>query len=253
MAEAHGEGRPGVEEKTTKARYADEDLPVVWFWRQLNRATRKMRSDNIFGWFLKKAGCREESAKGKRKRFVDYCILGFLAFALAALGLWDVLPSLRIFAAVVVIVRLVDITNVLLVGDITPNRERDGELRKFVSSRWRYMLHTILTAAQVVLGFAVLFRHYGQQFVYDVGNGATSGIEDGLTALYQSFLTLTTLGYGEIHPDPGCWEGKAIVVWELALFIILLVVRMPMAIGLSYVKPEDETDMEDWEKYPAAS
>ena len=71
--------------------------------------------------------------------------------------------------------------------------------------------------------------------------------------MYQSFLTLTTLGYGEIDPHPDCWQGKAIVIWELALFIILLVVRMPMAIGLSYVKPEDETDMDGWEKYPARS
>jgi len=57
---------------------------------------------------------------------------------------------------------------------------------------------------------------------------------DPLTALYQSFLTFTTLGYGEIHPATG-W-GRALITVELLFFLIFLGLRLPLAVSVMRVK-----------------
>jgi hypothetical protein len=78
----------------------------------------------------------------------------------------------------------------------------------------------------MVLCFAILFLYSGLQF--------NPSISDPVTALYQSALTFTTLGYGEITPVSNI--AKWIVIFELAFFILFIGLKFPVAISMFRVK-----------------
>jgi len=104
---------------------------------------------------------------------------------------------------------------------------------KPIRGRKRWMLATLPTATHVVLCFAILFLHLGEHFAPPV--------REPLTAVYASVTTFATLGYGDVVPAQGSVWGKAIVICEQSLFLLLVVIRVPMAISMLRVHDiEDE-------------
>ena len=43
-----------------------------------------------------------------------------------------------------------------------------------------------------------------------------------LTPYYYSIVTFSTLGFGDIHPKVGCWEGQLMVMIEVLLGYLAL-------------------------------
>jgi len=97
-----------------------------------------------------------------------------------------------------------------------------------VRDRLRWLLFVPLHIAEVILCFAILFLYYGNAF--------NPQIYDPLTALYQSALTFTTLGYGDFTPTDRA--GQIIVSLELAFFIVFLAVKLPIAISVIRIKQQ---------------
>jgi hypothetical protein len=93
-----------------------------------------------------------------------------------------------------------------------------------IRGRRRWMLATLPTAAHVVLCFSILYYNLGEYF--------TPRIESWVTALYVSVVTFSTLGYGDIHPNHGLLWGHVLVISEMALFLLLVVIRVPMAVSM---------------------
>jgi len=91
-------------------------------------------------------------------------------------------------------------------------------------SRW--IILVLLNILEIVLYFGVLYFKIGDRFCMP--------ITDRLTAIYQSLLTFTTLGYGEIHPDNPL--AKILVIFQLVYFIIFVFLLAPRAFSAIRVK-----------------
>jgi hypothetical protein len=95
-----------------------------------------------------------------------------------------------------------------------------------VRSRLRWFLIAPFQAYSIIICFAIMFLDYGNQF--------NPIISDSLTAIYQSTLTFTTLGYGDIKPI--CFIGKVLVISELFFFFLFIGIKLPISASLVRVK-----------------
>lgn len=101
------------------------------------------------------------------------------------------------------------------------HRDKDGGYI-YIRSRIRWLLIVPVHACVIVISFAMIYFYFGSQFYPE--------ISDSYTALYQSALTFTTLGYGDIKPI--CALGKKIVVYELFYFFIFIGIKLPIAVSV---------------------
>lgn len=83
----------------------------------------------------------------------------------------------------------------------------------------RWLLLSIVNVAQIVVCFSLLFLVYGNQ--------SSTLVIDRTTAVYKSLLTFTTIGPGE----PICNSHKLIVIFELSIFLIFLVLKLPVVLS----------------------
>jgi hypothetical protein len=125
---------------------------------------------------------------------------------LAGFILWDVAGS-----------ALSDIVSALLYRGVV-----------LVRNTTRWLLMQLLHLLMVIVAFAWLFLFYGFQF--------EPPIREPVTALYQSLLTFTTLGYGEIIPREGCSDAKVLVILELLFFLGFLAIKLPAAVAAVHIK-----------------
>jgi len=65
-------------------------------------------------------------------------------------------------------------------------------------------------------------------------------LESWMDSMYFSVVTITTLGYGEIHPTQAI--SKILVVSEVLLGLLLLVVMLGTAISTSFFEAADSTE-----------
>jgi len=129
-----------------------------------------------------------------------------LAILIAAFGLWNALGGM-----------LLDVV-------VAPSLHRDEQGGYIlVRGMGRWLLLGVVNATLIVMSFAVLYRCAGQHFRPE--------ITDSMTAVYQSALTFTTLGYGDFTPTGDSWKPKAIVLGELLYFIMFLTIRLPAAVS----------------------
>jgi hypothetical protein len=78
----------------------------------------------------------------------------------------------------------------------------------------RSVLLTLLNVLNVGLAYAVTYATQREAFEHPLS---------GIQSIYFSFVTLTTLGYGDIKPDGPCpWMGQLTVVLELITGLYLL-------------------------------
>jgi len=111
------------------------------------------------------------------------------------------------------------------------DRRDPNDLYHFILVRdvSRWVILVFLNLAEIVLYFAVLYLK--------LGHGFEAPITDRLTAVYQSLLTFTTLGYGEIYPVIPA--AKLLVMFHLVYFIIF--VLMVASVVFSSVKVKEHT------------
>lgn len=91
-------------------------------------------------------------------------------------------------------------------------------------SRWVILI--FLNLAEIVLYFSVLY--------FRIGDGFCEHITDRLTAIYQSLLTFTSLGYGHIYPTEPI--AKILVMFQLIYFIIFVFLVAPVVFSAIRVK-----------------
>jgi len=199
-------------------------------------------------------GCREARERLQfDKAWLDIyliCITFFLLGSVVVVGHledagWQI--AVKYAIVVVTVFRLIEISFVLLhdvVKDVPvhyqPDRAAAQPLERFtgyppgnyVTGKKRWFLATLIAVVNVVLGFAVLLQLSG--------GGFTPAINDSVTAVYQSLLTLTTLGYGDVKPLCEAAGAKLLVIWELSLFVTMVIFRVPMAISLIRVKDTED-------------
>ena len=157
-------------------------------------------------------------------RFVEIYVVSSLL--LMSLGLACVEPISSIHFALVcfVIYRLFD----LLVGtaDIVFNEREDpdnvDEFGHYIHVRdvTRWVTLVLLNMLEIVVGFAIIYLYIGTEFSEEISNA--------VTALYQSALTFTTLGYGEIRPIPESDVAKIVVTLQLFYFVFFLLFKAPI-------------------------
>jgi hypothetical protein len=148
--------------------------------------------------------------------WAEVWVTSLLLLASAALGL-SARPVW--FAFPVALYVLVDNASVLASKITAPIVNRpNGESP--VRSHPRVLMLTLLNAAQVIVAFGVLMLLHREGFM---------GLHSPMQALYLSALTFTTLGYGDITPADS--YGRALVVAELAFFVLILATALPQALA----------------------
>lgn len=127
---------------------------------------------------------------------------------------------------------LLDVFGATLRDMVTNPQYHSDRIGRYIQVRdpLRWLLMALLNLGQVILSFAILFLSYGEQFI--------PPIRQPLAALYQSTLTFTTLGYGDIRP--ACGTGRLVVCIELAFFLVLIVTKLPVAVSVIRVKGTKE-------------
>jgi len=98
----------------------------------------------------------------------------------------------------------------------------------FVTQGPRFPVRTIILTVgallQLGLAFAVLYRALvppvtlGPQWVVGASHRNLSGAE----ALYFSFVTMATVGFGDIRPADGAWGAQAVVVAQICVGLVFL-------------------------------
>jgi len=165
-----------------------------------------------------------------RDLFVDLYLIFMVPVLLGVLLLWRLVQEsawlawLPVAGVVLAVWMLQEIACVTLF---------DLVRREPIRGRKRWMLATLPTVVHVVLCFAILFLTVGSHF--------TPPVNDWLTAVYLSMTTFGTLGYGDIHPTYGSAWGMAIVICEQAMFLLLVVIRVPMAVSMLRVEDLEDT------------
>jgi hypothetical protein len=92
---------------------------------------------------------------------------------------------------------------------------------------------------EIVIGYAILFL-----LTNEVKDSCGKPLADGLTAAYYSFVTITTLGYGDYAPSG--WPSRTLVILELLSGLTFLVVIIPSLVSL--ISESGKTSPSD---YPA--
>jgi hypothetical protein len=90
--------------------------------------------------------------------------------------------------------------------------------------RWVFLL--FINLFEIIACFAIIMANWGNSF--------SRCIVDPLTAFYQSILTITTLGYGEIHAVGDA--AKIIVIAQLFYFLIFGLLLLPQVFSSMRVK-----------------
>jgi hypothetical protein len=180
---------------------------------------------NLFGLIFK----RKSSIKSQKFGDVEICtekiwveiwVLVLLIAEIVALG--KAKPTGFNIWCAIAIYGLIDIVGIIMDELLQPTSKGYVSIK----DRSRWLIFTGINIGQVIICFAVLIKSYGDLF--------NPIIIDWVTALYQSILTITTLGYGEYVPT--CNNSKFIVILELTFFLFMIGIKLPMAVSVLKVK-----------------
>jgi hypothetical protein len=117
------------------------------------------------------------------------------------------------------------------------NKEKSGEPFISIRNPERWFLMTLINISQTIVCFSILIFQIGSHYP-DGSCNFNIEIENSLSALYYSMVTFCTVGYGDIYPVQPL--GKYIVIAELAFFVLLFLLKLPIALSLFKVKLIDE-------------
>lgn len=153
-------------------------------------------------------------------------LLSLLILGLVKSSAGDVSLFLAIFAVYVLIDAIGSVVRDIVISPIHYRDQHGPYVSVYDGARW--LILGLLNVIEVVLCFAVLFLYYGKQFY--------PSITEPITAIYFSFITFVSLGYGDIKPI--CATAKILVCFEIFPFIFFLAVRVPAAVSILRVKEE---------------
>jgi hypothetical protein len=153
-------------------------------------------------------------------------LLAGLVSALILGGRSNVNFCLVLFAAYVLIDATGSVVRDVIISPPTYNDENGLYISIYDGPRW--LVLAFLNVIEVVLCFAVFFLYYGQQFC--------PVIDEPITAIYFSFVTFISLGYGDIKPIYA--STRTLVCCEILSFILFLAIRVPAAVSIFRVKEE---------------
>ncbi len=94
------------------------------------------------------------------------------------------------------------------------------------------LIERVLTIFSVYIGVAAIFSALFRYLSLWEENSFNIPIENALDAFYFSIVTMTTLGYGEIHPASS--TAKVFVIIEVLIGIVLLAVMVGTAISATF-------------------
>jgi hypothetical protein len=147
--------------------------------------------------------------------YIDLYVLGWLALLIISLA---GLKISLVLAAFLACYRIIDIVTYQLCIILVDSQRSDWRL----ASLRRSFLSAMINLVEIIIAFAIL---------YLVSNGIIENKEygaiimDATTAVYFSFVTMTTLGYGELIPNgPG---SRMIVVAQIGTEILFLLCVVP--------------------------
>ncbi len=110
------------------------------------------------------------------------------------------------------------LVSLIIIFDIVVATTSAAFISRFFSIPLRSILLTLFSFFQLVIAFAVFYRQFASQFKDIVINQ--------FQAIYFSFVTITTLGYGDFTPLPTAWHIQSIVIIQLVLGLYFLVIML---------------------------
>jgi len=130
--------------------------------------------------------------------------------------------------------------SLIVIIDILICRTSVAFISRFPTHPLRTVLSTLLTFTYQVIGYAV--------FILASENHFTRKIEGILDSIYFSFVTITTLGYGEIKPTSP-W-GKLLIIFELIIGLYFLVIILSVIVSWINEPPKVEEPRTFAELFP---
>ena len=187
---------------------------------------------NLFAWLSLFTWVRYSMAhykKANRPWMADayvILLLSVLVLGLTMSGEGNVRLWLVVFAVYVLVDAIGAVIRDVVISPTKYNDKYGPYISVYNGPRW--LILGLLNVIEVIMCFAVLFLYYGQQFY--------PSIEEPITAIYFSFVTFVSLGYGDIKPI--CLSTKMLVCFEIFTFILFLAIRVPAAVSILRVKEE---------------
>ncbi len=211
-----------------------KELPFVWI---VALFTNILRVLCLMNWIVLKY-FRNKSPKSNKWYDVEvyhnrYLVESWIIFLLIAESLALVLgkPNSCIYLYylfyIIAVYGLLDILGVTLDELLQPIKLGSNYIRIRSISRW--LILAGVNIFQIILCFAILIKLYGNQYCPE--------IQEWKTAIYQSILTFTTLGYGDYRPISEI--SKFLVFFQLSFFLLILGFKLPVAISVIKVKVID--------------
>lgn len=148
---------------------------------------------------------------GARKTTIVMAVRVFLlalALAICPLG-----PSGRAFASLL---------GIAVIADVLLNATSVAFFSRFPAHPLRSVLIAVTSVGLTATAFGVLYASSVDGFARN-GSPLTLGRVD---AIYFSFVTIATLGYGDIHPAGESWVPKLLVICELLIGLYLLAILL---------------------------
>ncbi len=151
--------------------------------------------------------------------FMDLYVLTWFVLLCVFLGSrWNPAGNL---VTILVVYRIVDIVNYRLLF-LFVKSETEPWTRDVIRRSLAIALTNFL---EVIVGFAILYLRTGS-----VTHGDVGVLNTPLDALYFSFVTMTTVGYGDFVPATTL--GRCLVVAQLAAAILFVIFLLPALISV---------------------
>ena len=159
---------------------------------------------------------------GQRALFIDLYVISWVALLSVALFAATPGGALMIFLAVV---RVVDIVSYQLCVVLVDSQPKKWGLR----SVERSLLLALINLYEIAVAYAILYLSIGH-----VITKSRTPIASALQSLYFSFVTMTTLGYGEFWPADDLTRG--LVICQLSTEVLYIAAVLPVLVGSLAIK-----------------
>ena len=113
---------------------------------------------------------------------------------------------------------IIDLISIVIIFDIVLVTTSAAFISRYFSVPLRSVLLTLFSFIQIVIGFSVFYHQLGNYFKETTINQ--------LQALYFSFVTLTTLGYGDFTPCYSAWHIQSVIILQLILGLYFLTIML---------------------------
>jgi hypothetical protein len=121
------------------------------------------------------------------------------------------------------------LVSLMFIFDIVMVTTSTAFISRFFSVPIRSILFTLFSFFQLVIAFSILYRLFAHHFK-DI-------LISQFQAVYFSFVTITTLGYGDFTPLPEAWHIQLIVIIQLVLGLYFLVIMLSIITNWANMLP----------------